>query len=59
MGVPSLFFKDRLFGVMFEPLKDFKYFAKVSLDEMGAVCWPNDADLDSESLHQKIMTNLL
>ena len=36
---------DRLYGPMFEPLKDPDFFAQVSIDRFGAVCWPNDADL--------------
>jgi hypothetical protein len=36
---------DWLWGEVFEPLKDPEFFAKVEVDEFGAVCWPNGADL--------------
>lgn len=45
---------DRLFGPMFEPLKDPGFFAQAHVDEFGAVCCPNDADLDPDALYRKI-----
>jgi hypothetical protein len=51
-GVLSI--EDRLFGPMFEPLKDPAVFAQVTVDEYGVVCWPNGADLDPEALHAKL-----
>ena len=51
-GVISL--KDRLFGPMFEPLKDHAMFAKVSIDEYGAICWPNGADLAPDAIYTAI-----
>lgn len=48
---------DRLFGPMFEPLKDPVFFAQVRVDEFGAVCWPNDADLAPDALYRKIMSH--
>ncbi|MGB9624055.1 MAG: DUF2442 domain-containing protein, partial [Phycisphaerae bacterium] len=36
--------KDRLFGPVFEPLKDPAVFAQVRIDEFGVICWPNGAD---------------
>ncbi|WP_217411421.1 DUF2442 domain-containing protein [Marinobacterium ramblicola] len=47
---------DRLFGPMFEPLKDPEFFALARVDEFGAVCWPNDADLAPDALYRKIAT---
>jgi hypothetical protein len=44
----------RLFGPMFEPLKDANLFAQVAIDEFGAVCWPNGADLAPDALHEQI-----
>ncbi len=48
---------DRLFGPMFEPLKDPAFFARARVDEFGAVCWPNDADLAPDALYRKITAN--
>ena len=45
---------DRLFGPMFEPLKDPDFFAKARVDEFGAVCWPNAADLAPDALYRRI-----
>ncbi|MBI4083510.1 MAG: DUF2442 domain-containing protein [Candidatus Lambdaproteobacteria bacterium] len=45
---------DRLFGPMFAPLKDPTFFARVAVDEYGAVCWPNGADLAPDALHRQI-----
>lgn len=42
---------QRLFGPMFEPLKDPTFFSKVQLDEFGAPCWPNGADLAPDGLY--------
>ncbi|MCV6614608.1 MAG: DUF2442 domain-containing protein [Cellvibrionaceae bacterium] len=49
--------KDRLFGPMFEPLKDPNYFAKVKIDRFGALCWPNEADLAPDALYQQIKSH--
>jgi len=42
---------DRLFGPMFEPLRSQDYFARVSLDDYGVICWPNGADLAPDALY--------
>lgn len=41
----------RLFGPMFEPLKDPALFAAVRIDEFGAPCWPNGADLAPDAMY--------
>jgi len=51
-GIISL--KDRLFGPMFETLRDPAMFNRVSVDEFGAVCWPNGADLAPDALFDKL-----
>jgi len=44
----------RLFGTVFEPLKDPDVFAQVTVDEFGAVCWPNGADLAPDALYRDL-----
>ena len=51
-GIISL--KDRLFGPVFEPLKDPGTFGEVRLDEFGVICWPNGADLAPDALYDKL-----
>jgi hypothetical protein len=43
---------DRLFGPVFEPLRDPDLFSQVSVDQFGAVCWPNGADLAPDALYR-------
>lgn len=45
---------DRLFGPMFEPLRDEKLFAKANVDEFGAIVWPNGADLAPDALYVRM-----
>jgi len=45
----------QLFGTMFEPLKDPEYFAQASVNEFGAVCWPNDVDLAPDAMYCEII----
>ena len=45
---------ERLFGPLFEPLRDPETFRGVDIDEFGAVCWPNGADLAPDALYAKI-----
>jgi hypothetical protein len=46
--------KDRLFGPVFEPLRDPAMFRQVSVDEFGAICWPNGADLAPDALYEQL-----
>ncbi len=45
---------DRLFGPVFEPLKDQDLFRQVCVDEFGAVSWPNGADLAPDALYRAL-----
>jgi hypothetical protein len=45
---------ERLFGPVFEPLKDPEFFARVEVDEFGAVTWPNGADLAPDALYETL-----
>lgn len=45
---------DRLFGPMFEPLKDKDVFASVYIDEFGVMCWPNSADIAPDAIYKEI-----
>jgi hypothetical protein len=43
------------FKGVFAPLSNPKEFAKVSVNpELGVICWPNGADLDSDVLYAKL-----
>jgi hypothetical protein len=42
---------SRLFGPVFEPLRDPSFFAQVTLDAFGVPCWPNGADLAPDALY--------
>jgi hypothetical protein len=48
----------RLFGPVFEPLRDPLLFAQVRADEYGAVCWPNGADLAPDALYRAISSQI-
>ena len=41
-------------GPVFEPLRDPAEFAKVFVDEFGAVAWPCGADLAPDALHEEL-----
>ena len=43
------------FTGVFEPLRDQAFFAQAKVNtELGTVCWPNDADLDSDVLYARV-----
>lgn len=43
-----------LTGPMFEPLRDETVFRQVAIDEFGAVCWPNGADLAPDVMYSTL-----
>jgi len=45
---------DDLEGEIFEPLRDEGFFRQVSVDEYGAITWPNGADLAPDALYAEI-----
>jgi len=46
---------DRLFGEVFEPLRDPALFAQARVDpELDTVVWPNGADFAPEFLHERV-----
>jgi hypothetical protein len=44
--------KERLFGPVFESLRDPNLFAQAAVDEYGAICWPNGADLAPDAIYE-------
>lgn len=46
---------DKLWGPVFEPLKQVDTFRQVRVDpELETVCWPNGADFAPEFLYERI-----
>ena len=43
-----------LWGPMAEPLREPARFAEVTIDEYGALAWPNGFDLAPDTLHREI-----
>ena len=46
--------RDRLFGPVFEPLKNSILFQQVFVDDFGAIAWPNGADLAPDALYERL-----
>lgn len=44
----------RLSGPVFEPLRDETVFRQVTIDDYGAVCWPNGPDLAPDAMYSRI-----
>ncbi len=51
-GIVSI--KERLFGPMFEPLRDETLFSQLKIDDFGVICWPNGADLAPDALYARL-----
>ena len=50
--------EDRLFGPVFEPLKDPAYFGRLVVNEdLDTIVWPNGADFAPEFLHQRVQNS--
>ena len=47
-------YSRELWGPVFEPLRDPERFAEVGIDEFGAVCWPNGADLAPDAMYEDL-----
>jgi len=45
---------SRMFGPVFQPLKDPEYFARVTLTDYGAPRWPNGVDLAPDALYERV-----
>jgi hypothetical protein len=45
---------QELWGPMFEPLRAPDRFAEVTLDEFGAPCWPNGADIAPDAIYEDL-----
>jgi len=41
-------------GEVFRPLRDEAVFRQVTIDEFGAVCWPNGPDLAPDAMHGEL-----
>lgn len=50
--------EDRLFGPMFEPLKEPKLFGRLEVNaDLDTIVWPNGADFAPEFLHQRVQNS--
>ena len=45
---------DRMYGPLFEPLKDPAMFRNLSIDSYGVICWENGADLAPDALYSQL-----
>ncbi len=45
---------DELDGEVFQPLRDDAVFRQVTVDDFGAVCWPNGPDLAPDAIHSQL-----
>ena len=50
--------EDRLFGPVFEPLKDLSFFERLEVNsDLDTIVWPNGADFAPEFLHQRVQSS--
>jgi hypothetical protein len=42
------------YGEVFQPFRDEAVFRQVTVDEFGAVCWPNGPDLAPEAMRSEL-----
>ena len=45
---------NELKGPVFEPLREQAFFRLAAVDEFGAICWPNGADLAPDALYVEL-----
>lgn len=45
---------DELDREVFQPLRDEATFRQVTVDQFGAVCWPNGPDLAPDAMHNQL-----
>jgi hypothetical protein len=50
---------DRLFGPVFEPLRNPDEFDRVFIDEFGAIAWPCGADLAPDAIYLRLTAAVL
>lgn len=49
---------DRLFGPMFEPLKDPSFFERLEVNsDLDTIVWPNGADFAPEFLYRRLQNS--
>ena len=50
--------EDRLFGPVFEPLRDPSYLGRLEAKpDLDTIVWPNGADFAPEFLHQRVQNS--
>jgi Protein of unknown function (DUF2442) len=49
---------SELTGEIFEPLRDEALFRQAVVDEYGAICWPNGADLAPDTIYMELTEKL-
>jgi len=58
VDLSTLLRSEGMRGTVFEPLAcDPDLFRRVFVDEFGAVCWPNGADLAPDAMYDAIRQN--